>query len=100
MYKLVVCCHVIFNASVYRCISVLLLMKRLFDCEAVGFEWKSSVSQMHSGAGQMIMMFFFLFRFIFFRQCGCVISDKALKEVPSETCHKVCTCMYSMYTVV
>ena len=32
---------------------------------------------------------FFFFRFIFFRQCGCVISDKALKEVPSETCHKV-----------
>ena len=45
--------------TVYRCISVLLLMKRLFDCEAVGFEWKSSVSQMHSGTGQMIMMFFF-----------------------------------------
>ena len=30
-----------------------------------------------------------LVRFAFFRGCGCVLSEKALKEVPSETCHKV-----------
>lgn len=29
------------------------------------------------------------FRFVFLRGCGCVISEKALKEVPSDTCHKV-----------
>lgn len=41
-------------------------------------------------------------RFAYLRGCGCVISEKALKEVPSETCHKVllahspnmyCTCL-------
>jgi hypothetical protein len=26
--------------------------------------------------------------FIYLRGCGCVLSDKALKEVPSDTCHK------------
>ena len=30
-------------------------------------------------------------RFAFLRGCGCVLSEKALKEVPSETCHKVST---------
>jgi hypothetical protein len=29
-----------------------------------------------------------IYRFVFLRGCGCVISEKALKEVPSETCHK------------
>ena len=36
------------------------------------------------------------FRFVFFRQCGCVVSEKALKEVPSVICHKVsivCVCV-------
>ena len=28
-------------------------------------------------------------RFCFLRGCGCVISEKALKEAPSENCHKV-----------
>ena len=28
-------------------------------------------------------------RFAFLRGCGCVLSERALKEVPSETCHKV-----------
>lgn len=28
-------------------------------------------------------------RFAFLRGCGCVLSEKALKEVPSEACHKV-----------
>ena len=28
-------------------------------------------------------------RFAFLRGCGCVFSEKALKEVPSENCHKV-----------
>ena len=27
-------------------------------------------------------------RFTFIRTCGCVLSEKALKEVPSENCHK------------
>ena len=30
--------------------------------------------------------------FCFIRTCGCAISEKALKEVPSETCHKVRNC--------
>ena len=29
------------------------------------------------------------YRFTFLRGCGCVLSERALKEVPSETCHKV-----------
>ena len=29
------------------------------------------------------------YRFAFLRSCGCVLSERALKEVPSETCHKV-----------
>ena len=28
-------------------------------------------------------------RFAFLRGCGCVFSEKALREVPSDTCHKV-----------
>jgi hypothetical protein len=28
------------------------------------------------------------YRFVYLRGCGCVISEKALKEVPSLTCHK------------
>ncbi len=28
-------------------------------------------------------------RFAYIRGCGCVFSEKALKEVPSEFCHKV-----------
>lgn len=31
-------------------------------------------------------------RFAYLRKCGCVISDKALREVSSETCHKVGHC--------
>ena len=27
-------------------------------------------------------------RFIFLRTCGCVFSERALKEAPSENCHK------------
>lgn len=30
-----------------------------------------------------------LCRFVFLRGCGCVISERGLKEVPSDTCHKV-----------
>ena len=30
-------------------------------------------------------------RFVYLKGCGCVISEKALKEVPSKTCHKVDT---------
>jgi hypothetical protein len=29
-----------------------------------------------------------VYRFVFLRTCGCVFSERALKEVPSETCHK------------
>ena len=28
------------------------------------------------------------YKFLYFRQCGCVISERALKEVKSDTCHK------------
>ena len=28
-------------------------------------------------------------RFAYLRNCGCVLSEKALKEVPSTNCHKV-----------
>ena len=34
-------------------------------------------------------------RFTFIRTCGCVLSEKALKEVPSENCHKVISFHYS-----
>ena len=27
-------------------------------------------------------------RFVFLRTCGCVFSERALKEAPSENCHK------------
>jgi hypothetical protein len=30
------------------------------------------------------------YRFCYLRGCGCVLSEKALREIPSETCHKVC----------
>ena len=29
------------------------------------------------------------YRFIYLRACGCVFAEKALKEVPSDNCHKV-----------
>lgn len=36
-------------------------------------------------------------RFVFLRGCGCVFAEKALKEVPSENCHKVrSTCTTSV----
>ena len=28
-------------------------------------------------------------RFVYLRMCGCVFAEKALKEVPSDNCHKV-----------
>ena len=31
---------------------------------------------------------FHLPRFVFLRTCGCVFSERALKEAPSENCHK------------
>ena len=35
------------------------------------------------------MITLFLFRFAFNWTCGCVVSERALIEIPSETCHKV-----------
>ena len=32
-------------------------------------------------------------RFVYLKGCGCVISEKALKEVPSKACHKVRMCV-------
>ena len=37
---------------------------------------------------------FFSYRFAFLRGCGCVLSERALKEVPSENCHKVSLLIY------
>lgn len=39
------------------------------------------------------------YKFVYLRGCGCVISEKALKEVPSKTCHK-CGCEFTMQQVV
>ena len=36
----------------------------------------------------LFLVFGPLCRFVFLRTCGCVFSERALKEVPSETCHK------------
>lgn len=35
-------------------------------------------------------VFLFVCRFCFVWSCGCVMSERALKEIKSETCHKVC----------
>lgn len=39
------------------------------------------------------------YRFVFLRGCGCVISERGLKEVPSDTCHK-CGGVFTMEQVV
>ena len=36
-----------------------------------------------------LLIIIIIHRFNFIRTCGCVLSEKALKEVPSTNCHKV-----------
>ena len=52
---------------------------------------------------RFICVVVFACRFVYLKGCGCVISERALKEVPSTTCHKVrmcvcvcvCVCMFT-----
>ena len=41
------------------------------------------------GSDMNVWLVFLFSRFVYLKGCGCVISEKALKEVPSKTCHKV-----------
>ena len=67
-----------------------------------GMEEKSSCVHVRVQEESVSNSIVLISRFAYLRGCGCVISEKALKEVPSETCHKVllahspymyCTCL-------
>lgn len=42
----------------------------------------------------------YIFRFYYLQTCGCVFSERALKEVKTEICHKVRSLFLNLFPLV
>ena len=66
-------------------------------------DWKNAFHTCTCNSEQVARFSYFSHswtRFAFLRSCGCVFSEKALKEVPSDTCHKVRRAVKKPYITV